>query len=234
MEEMSTNDEISAKAWMSVRDGDLVESILLAVAPPLGHPLRVLEWGSGASTLAFTAALAGAGVDHLWLTLEYDRGFFREALAPALAADPTAAVVWSGDLEGMPAEALTTGTGIRAIVFDAGRLQPFLPEHLADRNVDLDDYVEAPERLGAHWDVVIVDGRKRRRCLNEAASLTTPDGVVLLHDAQRSWYRCAFDTFTSHRRIGDELWIGAMRVTDFADVVPQCGFAPPEVETAWR
>lgn len=230
---MKSNDEVSTKAWMSVRDADLVEAILLAAASRAGRRLHVLEWGSGASTLAFTSFLANAGVDHLWLTLEYDREFFQQFLAPAISADPNATALFSEELAGMSSADLMSGSGIRAAVFDAGRLQPFLAEHRSDRDADLDDYVELPRRLGAQWDVVIVDGRKRRRCLIEGTTLTTPNGIVLLHDAQRSWYRCAFDEYISKRRIGDELWIGAMRPTSFADVVPESGFEPSQVETDW-
>jgi hypothetical protein len=63
-------------------------------------------------------------------------------------------------------------------------------------------------------------GRKRRRCLLEAASLLEPGGVALLHDAQHPYYHPAFAAYRSGRRIGDELWIGALDDRDFSDLVP--------------
>jgi hypothetical protein len=41
----------SPKAWMSVRDADLLEALLHRQAHERRSPLRVLEWGSGRSTL---------------------------------------------------------------------------------------------------------------------------------------------------------------------------------------
>ena len=45
-------------------------------------------------------------------------------------------------------------------------------------------------------------------------------GVTLLHDAHRACYHCAFDAFASWRVLGDDLWIGAPRQTDFRDALP--------------
>ena len=47
---------------------------------------------------------------------------------------------------------------------------------------------------------------------------------VVLHDAWRKHYRCAFASYRSGRRFGDEWWIGAHRDTDFADVLPWHAF----------
>ena len=60
-------------------------------------------------------------------------------------------------------------------------LRPFLgPEHVADRLADLDGYVDYPRAAALAPDVVLVDGRKRRRCLLTALDLIGPKAVVLL------------------------------------------------------
>lgn len=43
------------------------------------------------------------------------------------------------------------------------------------------------------FDLVFVDGRRRRGCLLTASQVVTPGGVVVLHDAERSSYRDAVD-----------------------------------------
>jgi hypothetical protein len=210
----------STKAWASPRDADLLEEVLGTLAERSGGVLEVLEWGSGLSTLHYPDWLARRGVRVSWTTLEYDREFFRTFLEPGLL-QRDARVVWSEELASR-GDALTDRAGVTAVVFDEGRIDPIEGSaRAADRLRDLDDYVALPGTLGRRFHAVLVDGRKRRRCLREAAKLLDDDGVALLHDAQRPYYHCAFAAFRSGRRIGDELWIGAQAVTDFADLVPR-------------
>ncbi|GAA4706057.1 hypothetical protein [Phytohabitans rumicis] len=215
----------SPKAMMSFLDAEISERVFLAVVRRGQGLPRILEWGSGLSTLYFARRLAEFG-DFLWVTVEYDRGFFDQRVAPYLQLWSDVHVIrvdGPGDLArgldgGLPAR------GLVAIVYDAGGLIPH--ERAQDRLVDLDDYVAAPARLGTSFDAVLVDGRKRRRCLIEASRLVTDDGVVMLHDAQRPYYHCAFGRYRQSRRIGNELWIGAKGSVDLAR------WLPPEVLAA--
>jgi hypothetical protein len=161
-----------------------------------------------------------------WITIEHDRDLFRQTLEPELRRRQ-AKIFWSEELLASPELGLPPTPGVTAFVFDEGQIAPFdtNPDRYADRLKNLDDYVNLPASLGLRFHAVIVDGRKRRRCLLEAASLLEPGGVALLHDAQRPYYHSAFESFRSGRRIGDELWIGAQHETDFGDVVPQPALA---------
>jgi hypothetical protein len=53
---------------------------------------------------------------------------------------------------------------------------------------DRDNYVSYPATLDKKFDLILVDGRDRKRCLAEAYRLIRSDGSVLLHDAYRSRY----------------------------------------------
>ena len=210
----------SEKAWMSVTDADLFEALLRRKAAE-GRPLEILEWGSGRSTLYYTGVLANAGARFRWLSLEYDRGFFNTELRPALDRLPNPRVIEVDAVGGEDRDA-AAGPGARdvaganpasastveLVLFDKGRLQPALRAHREDRHADLDAYVAYPGRLGRRFDVVLVDGRKRRRCLVEASRLLTKEGIAVLHDAWRPYYHCAFDVYRNERRIGDILWTG--------------------------
>jgi hypothetical protein len=48
---------------------------------------------------------------------------------------------------------------------------------------------------GIKYDLILVDGRNRADCLATAAILLKENGVVILHDAQRSAYQCNFSFF---------------------------------------
>lgn len=214
---MLDDSQWSHKAWMSQIDADLLERVVLRQGRAAPAPLRVLEWGSGRSTLYFTDRLQTEGVAHQWLTLEYDRAFFEEALAPSLAGRAHSQVI-RPDAPGGSAAAQPPAPGqsaLTCVVFDRGRLLPYLAGHEADRLVDLDDYVNYPATLDTKFDLIIVDGRKRRRCLLAAAELLRPGGLVVLHDAYRTYYQCAFSRYASQRMLGEILWIGSQEQTNF-------------------
>ena len=218
----------SPKAMMSFRDADLVEGVLLgafASGPAAGsaagtpRPPQILEWGCGLSTLYYTRALAEHG-EFRWVTLEYDRAFFEQRVAPYLGLWSDVQVVKvssAADVEAAVSDGLPP-RGVVALVFDAGSLTPAQNE--PDRYADLDAYVDAPARLGTPFDVVMVDGRKRRRCLIEASRLVAADGAVLLHDAHRAYYHGAFAEFAQSHRIGDDLWIGGHAGAELGRFVP--------------
>src|SRR5262249_4453464 len=86
----------------------------------------------------------------------------------------------------------------------------------ADRLPNMDAYVNFPRDFGGRFDLVLVDGRKRRRCLLAAADYLKPEGVTVMHDAYRTYYHCAFERYASHRAIGEILWIGSNEATDFS------------------
>jgi len=88
----------------------------------------------------------------------------------------------------------------------------------------MDAYVNLPARNAIVCDLAIVDGRKRRRCVLEGAKLIGQTGYVVLHDAWRPHYQCAWKEFKSGRRFGDEWWIGANHETNFEDVLPWYAF----------
>lgn len=213
------SEEESEKAWMTVRDGDLLELLLLAHAARAGAPVDVLEWGAGRSSLYYSARLEEQGLLESWLSVEHNRGFFLSEIEPELARRPSASYVLSEDH--VPALARTTLT---AVVFDGGDLQPYDPDREEDRRADLDGYVGLPASLGRRFDIVVVDGRKRRRCLLEASSLLSENGIAILHDAWRPYYQCAFGAFAFSRRVGDELWVGAQRDPALEEILPAHAF----------
>jgi hypothetical protein len=208
-------------AWMSERDAAIVQA-LLATRRPATPCLRILEWGSGRSTLGYTEFLGASGVPYIWLTIEHDRDFFLESVAPLLESRPDADYAFAEQAQELIAELRGASvTGVRAIVFDAGELRPFERGDGSDRDADLDDYVELPLRLGNSFDVVLIDGRKRRRCLLAAASLLSQQGIVVLHDGWRRHYQCAFSAYAHGTMLGDELWVGAQLEPDLRSVLPQ-------------
>lgn len=140
---------------------------------------RVLEWGSGGSTVYFSNFLRGRGIPFSWVSIEYNRVWYDRV---------------RGETADMPEVSL--------ILFDVGNTE------LKQRGAPMDEYVSYPTTTGKQYDVIIVDGRKRRRCLEVARTVLAPGGVVFLHDAQRPYYHCAFRKYAHSNRVYIRLWEG--------------------------
>jgi len=212
---MLDDSDWSHKAWMSKPDADLFEQILIRQAQAAPR-LEVLEWGAGRSTLYFTQLLRDLGHNFNWVAVEYDRAFFQRDIEPKLGGVPDVGLEYIGDGQrAAPARMPRPKQGVQFAVYDHGKLSPFMPDHEADRLPVMDAYIDFPRDFGQQFDLILVDGRKRRRCLLAAADCLKENGLALLHDAYRPYYHCAFERFTSHRPIGEILWIGSNQATDF-------------------
>ena len=98
---------------------------------------------------------------------------------------------------------------------------------------DFKHYLEYPRQL-APFDLIIVDGRARKHCLEMATSLLSERGVVILHDANRSQYHPAFSDyqyghlFKDYHRGNGGVWVGSQNVplTSVLDITAN--------ETIWQ
>ena len=161
-------------------------SYIEALLADIDGPISVLEWGSGGSTAYFPARLRERGVAYRWVSLEYDESWYAQ-VQKWTAADPATEVV----------------------------LFPTDPTQAKRKDVTMDEYVNYPSILGETSDLIFVDGRKRRRCLLTARNLLTERGVVLLHDAQRSYYHCAWRAYPSGRIVLGKLWLARIQPPSF-------------------
>lgn len=80
--------------------------------------------------------------------------------------------------------------------------------NLKQKDTNMDDYINFPLSLKEKFDVIFVDGRKRRRCLINSTKILAQNGVVVLHDAHRKYYHCAFENFKTHKFLSKSLWCG--------------------------
>lgn len=149
----------------------------------LGKPaLDILEWGCGGSTVFFPRFLSECGIDFTWTSIEHNREWFNR-VTEALNGD--------------------------------NRVMVHLVEYSGDQEsllgIDMNDYVDLPARLDRRYDLILVDGRKRRRCLFEASKLLKPGGVVFLHDAHRKYYHEGFSPYPDRHFLDYNLWRGSLR-----------------------
>jgi hypothetical protein len=225
MSEVESIERTSPKAWMTARDADLYEELLRSLARRRSSAaVRVVEWGIGRSTLWYPGVLDTLSVPYFWLALDHDWAFFETEILGRLGGRSNTLVVKGAEVASRLRTVTGHSRGVCAVVYEAGELWPSVEGRERDREADLDAYIELPARLGGTYDLAVVDGRKRRRCLLEAARILSVDGYAMLHDAWRRHYQCAWNAFRSGRRCGDEWWIGSRAETDFSDVLPSDAF----------
>lgn len=220
-----TSHEVSSKAWMSIRDADLLESLLIGLSKQkLNEPLRVVEWGCGRSTIWYGRFLEHSNINHQWLGIEHNQSYFETTIAEEFISDPGTHIIRCNNLTGAPPHSWSGKTERVVALFDHGAVAPFESKLISDREVNMDAYVSLPAEWSFNCDLAIIDGRKRRRCTLEAQKLIGDTGLVFLHDAWREHYQSAWPSFKYSSRIGDEWWIGMNYEADLSKLFPWHAF----------
>jgi len=92
------------------------------------------------------------------------------------------------------------------------------------------NYIMFPKLLNEKFDILIIDARFRRLCLQAAKEVLLPEGVVILHDAQKSHYHPGLEDFRYSKffitgawypfqNVLNKLWIGSMGNSRIFDVL---------------
>lgn len=137
---------------------------------------RVLEWGSGGSTIFFSQ------FSKYWTSIEHD-------------------VVWAEQvrkhIDNMPLSQISMH--VVPVDFDwkvHGNKECVDLKHqacespLKCKNCTLfSDYVQLPLQWEQVFDIVLIDGRARVPCAHTALQLLSQDGLALVHDWERPWYK---------------------------------------------
>lgn len=146
--------------WWTYRSIEVVD-VWLAALP---EPVRVFEFGSGASTLWLSRR---AGEVH---TVEHHRGF-AEHMAPAFGERGN----------------------VSLHIVEASRSEhPLVPSAKeGHKGLDFAEYVSTIDKVGGPFSLIVIDGRAREACLAAAVSHLEPNGMVVFDNSWRRRYRTA-------------------------------------------
>lgn len=179
----------------SWREMALLKTILASIGT---GTVRVFEWGMGRSTLFYPRYLRDIGREFEWHAIDHTVQWYERVKRRVRAAQ------------------LESRVFLYCAEIDCDPHRPCVSA-LADPE-RVRQYVEYPKRLPSAFDVLFVDGRFRRRCLLQAREVVRPEGVVLLHDAQRPYYREALAVYPFSQvvyggrfpdsRPPSQMWIG--------------------------
>lgn len=173
-----------------------------------GKHLRVLEWGSGASTIYYPKFLRSIGRQFQWHAIE-NSGFWYEKGLRQISKFGLTGRVHIHCSEFPPFWELPGYSGDTPIPPPSYTISPNQVK-----------YVELPEELEEQFDVVIVDGRFRRRCLLVSSKVLAPNGIVILHDAQRTHYHSSLSIYPNVQF----LETGKLPGMRFTSTIALCGF----------
>ena len=149
--------------WWTYRAIDVVEAWLAA----RNRPIRVFEYGSGASTVWLARR-----VDEVH-SVEHDARF-AEQLRPMLDQYPHVAL---------------------HVVEPVPSASPPVPSAKPGyAGLDFSHYVAAIEQVPGTFDLVVIDGRAREACLATALPRLAPGGLIVYDNTRRARYRRAIAT----------------------------------------
>jgi predicted O-methyltransferase YrrM len=150
-------------------------------------PAKCLEWGSGFSTFYFTNFISS---DASWISIEHNRKWFEK-----LKKSETEKII--------------------SLYHIKPNNYPWTDKYKDGSAEDLKDYVNFPARF-KYFDFILIDGRARNSCILKAREIISPEGIVVLHDANRKYYYSSFNVFENqvylkdNKIIDGDLWIASV------------------------
>jgi len=156
--------------------------------------VRVFEYGSGGSTVYFSNYLKNSGCDFVWFSLEHD-------------------VKWGTQVDGWLRSnqlhnvhlLLTEVPGHKPAKLNKAILRKKMVEQ--GTTFDYSRYTPVVKNMGMKFDLVLVDARDRKNCLNYAWESLNPGGYALFHDASRDYYQCVFEKYPQGKFVCENLWV---------------------------
>jgi hypothetical protein len=171
---------------MTPKERSLYKRLLLSFDP--ARPLRIFEYGSGFSTIYFSRMLKKRGRHFTLHSIDNNR-------------------IWHHRVQEMVRKYGLSDS----VTLHIRSFPPFWEKpqwrwghpprcnEFAPKTEEENGYVSLPISLDQKFDCIFVDGRFRRRAIAAAAESLSPNGIVVLHDAQKSHYHPGLDTYKFSR-----------------------------------
>lgn len=158
-----------------------ISSIILQLKQREKNKINILEWGSGNSTIFFSHYLRNQNIAFEWTSIEHYTPWYNKVKQ------------W------IQLENLTENIDLHLLS------QTDEPDKKIQQKMPMDDYVNFPSVLNKKFDLILIDGRKRSRCLQVANKVLKKDKVVFLHDAEKPWYHKWAHLFSSGEYVTENL-----------------------------
>lgn len=182
--------------------------------------IRIFEWGSGFSTIYYANFLRKKKLDFEWHTIDNNKAWHKKvkALVRKKHLEP---YVWLYLKEFEPFWRRPEWGPIPPA---CGVFAPKSENEMA--------YINFPKQLNSRFNIVIIDARFRRHCVETTKEALLPEGIAILHDAQKTHYHIGLDDFRYRKflntgswypfqKISNKVWIGSMENSKIFETLKQ-------------
>lgn len=176
-----------------------------------GKEINVFEWGSGFSSIYFAQYLQRRRAHFHWHSIDNNKEWYEKVAfkIKKLGLDPCVDLYFEEFLPfwEKPEWEWKNIPPPRGV---------FSPKSDSEQR-----YVQFPKSLKMKFDIVIVDARFRRHCLQTAREVLAPGGVVIVHDAQKKHYHVGLKDYSygkfyntgewfPFQEVQNQLWVGSV------------------------
>jgi hypothetical protein len=163
---------------MTGRERKVYKDILKTLSQKMnGRVLNIFEYGSGLSTIYYAQFMRTQKIPFHLDAIDNNRIWYNR-VAELIAVDKLESDITLHLCEFKPFWEKEGWDWNRNP--EPGRFAPHSQEEL--------NYINTPRTLNKKFDLIFVDARFRRRCLEVTSQCLTEQGIVVLHDAQRPQY----------------------------------------------
>jgi hypothetical protein len=186
----------------------------------INKKIIIFEWGSGYSTIYYAQYLRKKGAEFEWHSIDNNQAWYEKIKLNVMKKNLRAYVqiylkkfpsFWEKPMWGPIPPA-------------CGAFSP--------KSENEKTYVEFPKLLNNKFDILIVDARFRRHCIQTAKEVLQPEGIVILHDAQKMHYHIGLGGFQygkflhsgswyPFQKIQNKIWIGSIENSKIFEALKQ-------------
>ena len=171
--------------------------------------IKIFEWGSGFSATYYANYLRQKKVDFEWHTIDNNKTWHKKIKA-LVKKKNLESYIWLYLKEFKP-------------FWEKPHWSPIPPacDGFSPKSENEKSYIRFPSILKDKFDLVIIDARFRRHCIQTAKEVLLPEGIIILHDAQKTHYHVGLHVFRYKRfidtgswypfqKLPNKVWIGSL------------------------
>ncbi|MDO8662384.1 MAG: class I SAM-dependent methyltransferase [Candidatus Omnitrophota bacterium] len=184
----------------------------------LDRPIKIFEWGSGCSTIYYSKYLKSKNANFQWHAVDNNKPWYEKVLTD-IKKENLISHIHLYLKEFLP---FWQKPGWGQIPPPCAVFSPKEDNEWA--------YIRLPQEMNQKFDIIIIDARFRRHCVQIAKQVLAPGGVVIMHDAHKPHYhqglegfplRSFYDTGSWYpfQERPNQVWVGSMKNQIIFDVL---------------
>lgn len=182
----------------------------------------IYEWGSGFSTIYYADYLHNKGIEFEWHSIDNDKIWYEKV--KSMIRKKT--LEQNVNLYLKEFKPFWEKPGWGSVPPPCGIFSPKSEKEMA--------YINHPRQFKNSFDIIIIDARFRRHCIQTTKDVILPEGIAIMHDAQKQHYHIGLNDFKfsmfldsgswyTFQQIPNKVWVGSMENKDIFDILISLG-----------